>query len=130
MRAVLPGRKAHVVFVGEELVVERQADCVGACRGNELDVFARDIVVFELLPEFGGIFFAGKLAKHLVNETRRVGSLETEHIALGVEPVAEVRTADVELRSVRLDEIGPLDFYELASFGVRNGRKKSRGGHD
>ena len=51
--AILCACLAHIVLVGEELVVEGQADGVGTLLSNEVDVGTGHIVVLELLPELG-----------------------------------------------------------------------------
>ena len=108
-KAVLPRRQPHVVLVGEELVVERQAYRVGTRRGYEVYVAAGDVVVLELRPEVGSGIGAHQLAQHLIDHPRAVGLREAEHIPLGVEPVAKVCTLNIQSRPVGLHQIGALN---------------------
>ena len=87
-KSILVLRAAHVVLVGEEPVVERQADGVGSLAGNETDVGTGDVVVLELAPEIGGEVRTHGLLDHQVNHPWRIGLAEAEHVALGIEPVA------------------------------------------
>ena len=96
---------AEVVLGGEELVVEGEADGVRAGRGDEGDVGLGDVVVLEGRPEVRRLLGADELAEHLVDEVRGVALAEAEHVAFGVEPVAEVRPPDEELPAVSVDEI-------------------------
>ena len=55
LEAILIVGQPHVIFISEELVVERQADGIGSGRCNKLNVLTGDIVVLEGLPERGGL---------------------------------------------------------------------------
>lgn len=107
------GDVAHVVLVGEELVVERQTDGVGTGLGDEVDVGAGDVVVLELTPEAGRGLWADELAEHLVDHAVAIALLEAEHVALGIEPVAKVRAYDEELLAIGFDEVRSIDAYKL-----------------
>ena len=117
-KAVLPFGEAHIVLVGEEPVVERQANGVGTLPCDETDVVTGDVVVLELTPEIGGEVRSNGLLDHQVNHPRRIGLAESEHIALGVEPVAQIGTLDIELLTVRLHQIGSFHANELG-LGLR-----------
>ena len=60
--------KPHIVLIGEEAVVERQANGVGTGRGDKLHVAAGDVVVFEKAPKFIGEVRSHHLAEHFVDE--------------------------------------------------------------
>ena len=83
--AVVP---AHIILVGEEFVMERYANGVHARLGNVMNVGLGDIVLLELVPEVGRKLLARQFTKHLVDETIGRSFAETEHIPLGIDPVA------------------------------------------
>jgi len=86
--------QTHVVLVGKYAVVEGQAYGIGAGRGYEAYILACDVALFEALPELVGGVGSHGLTKHQVDHVGRVGARESEHVALGVEPVAEVGAPD------------------------------------
>ena len=45
---------SHIILIGEELIVKRQTDGVGALTGDEIDIGLGYVIVLELLPELGG----------------------------------------------------------------------------
>ena len=78
--------------------MKRQSDRVGTCRGNETYIGFGDITVLELLPERSRFVRPDHLREHVVEQPWRVALAvgHKEHIALGVKPVAEVDTLDIE----------------------------------
>ena len=112
LEAVLLVGEAHVVLMGEELVVERQADGVGARALDVANVGLGDVVVLELPPEAGCLVGSHGLLQQQVDHPGGVGLREAEHVALGVEPVAQVGALDVEAFAVGLDEVGALYVHE------------------
>ena len=97
--------QTHVILVGEEPVVEWQAHSIGSPLANEVQVITGDVVLFELLPEAGGLVGAHQLAQHEIDHPRGVGAAETEHIAFGIEPVAQIGTLDEEPGAIGQQEI-------------------------
>ena len=112
VETVLAGGQAHVVLVGEQLVMERKPDRIGARRGDEGDVLLRDIVVLELLPKRSRFVGPDHLAQQVIDHPRRIGPAEAEHVPLRVEPVPEVGSLDEEGLPVRSDQGGPVDGHE------------------
>ena len=106
----------HIVFVGEELVVERQADGVGSLPGDEVDVLTSHIVVLELLPELSREVGTYSLLEEQVDHPSRIGAPEAKHIAFGIEPVAEVRALYQQFLAVGLDQVVALDGDEARGF--------------
>ena len=100
---------SHIVFISEELVVERQADGVGTLRGDEVDIGLRHIVVLELLPELCREVRSHSLLEQQVDHPSRVGAAEAEHIPFRIKPVAKVRALDEEFLAIGLDEVMALD---------------------
>ena len=126
-KAVLILGAAHVVLVGEEPVVEGQADGVGSLSRDEGNVGTRDVVVLELAPELGGKVRTHGLLDHQVDHPGRVGLAQTEHVALRIEPVAQIRSLNIEFLSVRLDEVGPFDTDKLVlGLGLKPQGKNKR----
>ena len=110
---LLPGAP-HVILIGEESVVEGQTDGVGTLTRDETDVGAGDVVVLELAPEVGGKVRTHGLLDHQVNHPRRVGLAQAEHIALGVEPVAQVGALDIQFLAVGLHQVCPFYMDKIA----------------
>ena len=97
LEAVLGGSQSHIVLVCEELVVERDTDGVSPCRSYELNVLFCHIVVLEHLPELCSKVRTDHFTEHLVNKSCGIGLLKAEHIALRIQPVAEIGSLDEEL---------------------------------
>ena len=110
--AILLARLSHVVLIGEQLVVEWQSDGVCPLMGNEVDILACHVVILELLPELGCSIRPHGLFHHEVDHPRRVGTSETEHIPLRVQPVAQIGALNQEFLTVRFDEVVPLDSHK------------------
>ena len=98
----------HIVLIGKELVVEGQTDGVGSLLCNEVDVGLRYIIVLELLPEVGRGIRTHCFLKEQVDHPSRVRAAETEHIALGIQPIAEVCTLNKQLFTIGLNKINTL----------------------
>ena len=67
LETVLIVGEPHVVFIGEQLVVEWKTDGVCSRLCNEVDVGLSDVVVFELLPETCCLVWPHSLFQHQVN---------------------------------------------------------------
>ena len=107
--AILLACLSHVILVAEQLVVERQTNGVGTLIGNEVDILTCHVVILELLPELGSGVGTHGLFHHQVDHPRRVGTSETEHVTLGVQPVAQVCALNQEFLTVGLDEVVAVD---------------------
>ena len=70
LKSVMVCRPSHVVFIGKQLVVKRQAYRVAACRTDKTNVVAGDIVVLETLPELSREVRSDELTEHFVDEVR------------------------------------------------------------
>ncbi len=113
-KAVLFLGATHVVLVGEKPVVEGQADGVGSLAGDEVDVGTSDVIVLELSPKISGKVRTHGLLDHQVDHPGRIGLAEAEHVALGIEPVAQICTLDIKFLSVRLHQVGTFHTDKLA----------------
>ena len=114
LETVLMGGEPHVVFIGEELVVEGQADGVGTLVADEEDVVAGDVVVLEVGPELCGHIGTHHLLEEQVYHPCRIGAAEAEHVAFGVEPVAQVGALDKKSGAVGFHQVVALDPDKLA----------------
>ena len=106
--AVLRTGLPHIVFIGEEFVVEGKTDGIGTLLSNKVNIFARDIVILKLLPKEGCLVRADSLFEEQVDHPGRVRTAEAEHIALRIQPVAQIRTLDIKFLSIRLYQVGSL----------------------
>ena len=103
--AVFLASHAHIILIGEEFVVKGQSDGVGTLLSNEIDVGLGNVVVLELLPEFGSKVGTYGLLHHQVDHPSRVGTSETEHISLGVKPVSKIGSLYQQLLAVGFDKV-------------------------
>ena len=115
-KAVLSGGQSHKVLIGEEFIMEREADSVRTCVLDELYVLTGNVIVFKRFPEFGGKVGSHQLAEHFIDETGRVGLAELKHIPFRVQPVTQIGTHDKEFRTVGLNQVLPLNCYKRGRF--------------
>ncbi len=99
--------KALGVVGVEELVVDGDADRVEAHLLEAVHVSFRDVGFAPLAPEGFGLLGADQLIDEILNLMRRLRAIfEVEHVAFGLEPVAEVGAAQHQWLVVAVDEIG------------------------
>ncbi len=84
--------KSHIVFVGEEFIMEWKADGIGSCGSNEVDVIFSDVIIFESCPELGGVVRPYEFADKLIDLARGIHPLESKHVSFGIKPVAKICT--------------------------------------
>ncbi len=112
-KTILAGCKPHVVFICEEFVMKRQADCVGAGRRDIVNVCLGYIVVFKLLPEFCGFVRSDKMTEKVIDLAWRVHALEAEHVTFRIKPVAKICSDNEKLASIGLYQIMAFNLHEL-----------------
>ena len=98
----------HIVLIRKELVVKRQTDGVCSLGSNKIDVGASDIVVLEQSPELGCSLRTHCLLEEQINHPSRVRATKAEHVALGVQPVTEVRSLNKQFFTIRLNKVSTL----------------------
>ena len=78
-----------------------------------MNIVAGDVVVAVSLPELRRFVFADEFIDGGLNQSRRRGVLELEHIAFGQQPVAEIDALELKRLAIRRDELLAFDRYEL-----------------
>jgi len=111
----------RVIFDQEKFEIERNAQVIEAEAFEIMDVLAGDIVVAETLPESVDLVRPGQLLQRLVDEPERVDPLELKHIALGIEPVAEVGAAEQNLLSVAAADDRAIHPGKVGGLGKEGG---------
>ena len=99
--------------------MERKADRVGPCGGDEGDIIFCDVIVFEGFPEPGHLIGTDQLAEHLVDHALGIRPAEAEHIAFRIEPIAQIGPFDKEVPPIRTDERGAVDGHKGFRLAVR-----------
>jgi VWFA-related protein len=107
--------KALGIVGVEELKVNRDTDRVEAVGFEPVDVGLGNVGFAPLMPEVRGLVGADQFSGQIFNFARRLrAAIEVKHIALGLEPVAEIDAAQQERMAGGIDEIGAGSVYETA----------------
>ncbi len=118
---------AQVILVGEQFVVEGDADGVHADGLQVLDIVPGGVVVEVGFPELFGRLGSDELIDCFLDQARRAGVLEFEHIPFRHQPVAEVRAFHEEGLTVGSDDFFAPDAEKLSFLaGGEKGQKHEK----